>query len=615
MADPNEQAIANLLKCFCREIIPYTLPSGQLSQFIVPYFNIKNSLRVTFYPVELEQLVESEQASILQINFAHTGVSIAAAVGTKSSLTGTHEHLGLCFYTKLTEDWQKTDPITLSNFLNSELSYLFSSHSEPDFLIHVKDSLRVSKLILEHPISDRSRYLRNPLQKSQSTFIQSEQSLIYGHPYHPSPKSRLGFNEEEIRKYSPEFGSNFQLDYFLIRKDFVFEESILAKDCSQITAKDISLAEDLAGDFATIPTHPWQSKYLLGLPVIQDAISSDKLRYLGPKGANWFATSSVRTVFSPAQPYFYKLSLNVRITNCIRRNALHELQGSIAVSKIIAPLKARYLKLYPNFYILDEPAFLTANFSPRDLEPNPVVTDGFGMLLRETFEANVESDSEVLLTGSLFGNQSLGRSKLSNLISGDRRIWFKQYLNLMLPPLFDLYFEEGIMFEPHLQNSLISVKNGFPASFWIRDFDNTRIISGSLAEQQLKTNCEMASKNEFERRLQAKVMSEFTVDSTKSWNRFIYCLLVNHLSEAIYQLSFQQPKLETQLWMILKDFLLEYSSLSGNIELRTAIDNLLRGASLPAKANLITRFTRTTDSKCSYVNIPNPMLASVRSLI
>jgi siderophore synthetase component len=150
------------------------------------------------------------------------------------------------------------------------------------------------------------------------------------------------------------------------------------------------------------------------------------------------------------------------------------------------------------------------------------------------------------------------------------------------------------MFEPHLQNVLVGLRDGFPSEFWIRDFDNARIIAGSRSERKLQSAPE-------------RVKSEFTYNPTQAWKRFIYCLVVNHLCEAIYQLAFNNAQLEIQLWRTLKDTLINHASQSLNVELKNAIESLLQGDYLPTKANLLTRFTRTTDSKAAYIKIPNPM--------
>src|SRR6202046_1480962 len=49
-------------------------------------------------------------------------------------------------------------------------------------------------------------------------------------------------------------------------------------------------------------------------------------------------TSSVRTVYDPVADFFCKFSLNVRITNCVRKNAWYELAGAVALSVLLRPV-------------------------------------------------------------------------------------------------------------------------------------------------------------------------------------------------------------------------------------------------------------------------------------
>ncbi|MBJ8192795.1 IucA/IucC family protein, partial [Bacillus cereus] len=55
-------------------------------------------------------------------------------------------------------------------------------------------------------------------------YCTSEQSLVYGHPFHPFPKNSKGFTEYDVRMYSPELRTSFQLCYVAVRKDVYMQE-------------------------------------------------------------------------------------------------------------------------------------------------------------------------------------------------------------------------------------------------------------------------------------------------------------------------------------------------------------------------------------------------------
>ncbi|WP_217145732.1 IucA/IucC family protein, partial [Streptomyces sp. AC627_RSS907] len=59
---------------------------------------------------------------------------------------------------------------------------------------------------------------------ANGAFLSGEQSLLFGHPLHPTPKSRDGLSEAEARAYSPELRGSFPLHWLAVRP------SVLAAD-------------------------------------------------------------------------------------------------------------------------------------------------------------------------------------------------------------------------------------------------------------------------------------------------------------------------------------------------------------------------------------------------
>ena len=54
-------------------------------------------------------------------------------------------------------------------------------------------------------------------------YIASEQSLLFGHPFHPYPKNTIGFSYEDVRAYSPELRTSFPLCWIGVRRDVYLE--------------------------------------------------------------------------------------------------------------------------------------------------------------------------------------------------------------------------------------------------------------------------------------------------------------------------------------------------------------------------------------------------------
>jgi len=102
------------------------------------------------------------------------------------------------------------------------------------------------------------------------------------------------------------------------------------------------------------------------------------------------------------------------------------------------------------------------------------------------------------------------------------------------------------------------------------------------------------------------VRAQVAYDAERGWNRVVYCLVVNHLSEVLAVLADQRPPLERLLWSRVRDRFDAYRRDHGS---SPPLRALLAGAPLPAKANLLTRWQRRADRHAGYVALPNPLAA------
>jgi siderophore synthetase component len=208
------------------------------------------------------------------------------------------------------------------------------------------------------------------------------------------------------------------------------------------------------------------------------------------------------------------------------------------------------------------------------------------------------------LAAALFGNRARGRELTASLIAGvDPTLWFSAYVEQLLPPLLFCFFEQGLVFEPHLQNILIGLRDGFPVQVFLRDFDNGKVVRDWFDAKHFEG-------------VPTRVRDELTYETQQAWSSFNYCLMVNHLAEAIYSIAGSDEALELRLWGVIRESLLSYQTRFGTERSREKIAHLISAASLPAKANLLTRFLKKPDRKAGYLPVPNPMqLPEVRSAI
>ncbi len=271
-------------------------------------------------------------------------------------------------------------------------------------------------------------------------------------------------------------------------RDDIAQQSLLDASCDQLIAAN---APTVCADRVAVPVHPWQASYLREHPLVRDALASGRIQDLGTQGADFFPTSSIRTLYQPGNPYFYKLSLNIRITNCVRKNAWYELESAMHVNRVLRPLLPDLERLFPGLALMEEPAFLSVDFKHADVEMNRQVIEGFGLILRRSVDTLRAPDCVPLLAGSLFGNHYYGEARMQQLLTAlaaqaatpldaMTERWFSAYVAKLIYPVFHLFFAHGVIFEPHLQNVVLGLQQGMPTQLFLRDFEGVKLTPSRI---------------------------------------------------------------------------------------------------------------------------------------
>jgi siderophore synthetase component len=388
------------------------------------------------WPTAIKLARQREGGQILHIQLPYSGERIVAVVAAASP-TGNYRYRSPFFHKAAAKPWALLDWESQAAVLLRELSLRHGVAPNTELMEQIRDSVAMTTLSLAHRRADHLP--ADPLQ----AFVASEQALVYGHPFHPAPKSRQGFAPQDLLRYSPELGAAFPLHWFAVPAEDVVQQSLLAQRCEEVVAAAGVPAVE-AGEVA-IPVHPWQAGYLRRLPLVRAALASGRLRDLGAHGAPFHATSSVRTLYQPGNPFFYKFSLNVRLTNCVRKNAWYELEGAIQVSRVMRGLLPSLQREFAGLEVLEEPAFLSVDLRDTDATRNREVVEGFGMILRRSVEPLLQAGTVPLLAGALFGNHVLGEQRTRQLLAGIAareaspiaavtEHWFSRYVALVMYP-------------------------------------------------------------------------------------------------------------------------------------------------------------------------------------
>ncbi|MDH2429814.1 IucA/IucC family protein [Sphaerisporangium sp. TRM90804] len=440
-------------------------------------------------------------------------------------------------------------------------------------------------------ISDLLRGRGRP--PADDPWLASEQALVFGHPFHPSPKAA----GPGWLRYAPEAHARFPLRLLGVRDD------VLAAEGDAGAIDGLGAAPP---GYTLLPAHPWQLE-LLGAELAAP-FADGLLLDLGESRGMAVPTSSVRTVYEPRIRKCLKFSIDVRITNCVRKNAWYELTAAAELSARLGPVFADLARRFPGTGWLPEPGYRSAALGTRLLE-------GLGVIVRAGPWDVTGPGVTPLLAGALAAPRPEddpeprrdARGAAEEALRRDPVGWWGAYVDRVAPPVFDAYFRHGVVLEPHLQNVLVGVDpSGTPVEAVFRDMEGTKLVAG---RHDLS-------------RLPGAVARAATYDAARGWDRVVYCLMVNHLPEIAATVAAAAARATTvpgpaarkaaeallrELWADARARVARYAG--EHHRPPQQLRDLLAGAPLPAKANLSARLTRSPDRDAGYVPVANPFAA------
>ncbi|GHC52470.1 IucA/IucC family protein [Streptomyces collinus] len=369
-------------------------------------------------------------------------------------------------------------------------------------------------------------------------YQRSEQSLLTGHTHHPAPKARGGGPATGWLPYAPEAYASFPMALLGLREDTVVQEG-------DTTALD-ALGTAPPG-YRLLPAHPWQLD--LAAPELDAAFADGRLIRLGTTTFDTWPTAAIRTLYAPGHDLFLKFSLDVRITNDIRRLWRRDL---LALRRTDAAVRAAFATLDGPPAWLGDRGYRTADFA----------FEALAVLVRDGFGDHLLPGATPLLAAGLV--EGFDGSPLDG--APDPAAWWAAYLAQVVPPALTAFAEHGVVIEAHLQNTLVAVDvDGLPVQALYRDAEGVKLLPD--------------------------------VSREAGWERLVYCLVVNHLMEIAGALAEGHPGFDP--WPAARRELARHDL--------PEIPALLSSPTLPAKTNLLLRWTGADGADARYRPLPNPL--------
>ncbi|GGS27391.1 iron transporter [Streptomyces pseudogriseolus] len=378
-------------------------------------------------------------------------------------------------------------------------------------------------------------------------YRRSEQSLLTGHTHHPAPKARGGGPAASWLPYAPEAYARFPLTLLGVREDCLLDEG----DTAALDRLDAA-----PPGYRLLPAHPWQLD--LAADDLAPAFADGRLVRLGEtRGAVW-PTAAVRTVYAPGDDLFLKFSLDVRITNDVRRLWRHDLARLRATDTAVRDAFA------------DGPAG-GAWLSDRGHRTADFAVEQLAVVVRDGFDGRLAPGATPCLAAALvegFDGDPLAAS-------GRPDAWWEAYLSRVVPPVLAAFHRHGVVLEAHLQNTLIAFDaDGLPVQALFRDAEGVKLLPSPHRPD-----------------------GPPTVTREAGWERLVYCLVVNHLMEIAAALADHHPGLDP--WPAVRAELARHDL--------PEIPALLTAPTLPAKTNLLLRWTAADGADARYRPLPNPL--------
>ncbi len=398
-----------------------------------------------------------------------------------------------------------------------------------------------------------------------------EQSVLNGHPVHPGAKTRMGMNLEDLIQYSPEWRKVVSLKLLAIDKknskitmdkngnlcDILFMDYPGLEEKFKLEMNNNGLNYEL---YDLIPVHPWQLKKIIP-QIFQDQLRDKKIIPINSFQINARSLISFRSFAT--EPHennnscHIKTSINLLTTSDVRTISPRATQSGPLISNILNSIQNN-LKEFKDgkFKIQSEIAgiYYNENSDRYSKLEKAKLGQNLSCILRDNPEKFIKSMDICMPAAAL-----LEKSPLSNKIILNELIdiykrekyfyseidcvisFFKKYTELSIPPLLTLMSKYGISLEAHMQNSMVSFRNGEPILLIVRDFSDIRIFEERLLKHNYSLNLDIQNSMIFCKNISVLHKNIF------------YSFFQSHIGEIVVTLNREFGIEEMLLWKIVRN--------------------------------------------------------------
>jgi siderophore synthetase component len=329
-----------------------------------------------------------------------------------------------------------------------------------------------------------------------------EGTIMDGHRYHPTYKSRLGFDLADNLAFGPEFAAPLRPLWLAARRSItevtlshtVREAQFLRAQLGAATLGQFEATIRACGAdparFTLVPVHPWQWREQVAW-AFADQLARGDLLVLGDDPQAFVAQQSIRTLACAGAPWrpYLKLALSIVNTSTSRVLAPHTVRNAPLVSDWLARVVAA------DPFLRDElRTVLLAEVMGSAVNPPPAAdlarAGGYGALAciwRERLGPRLDPGEQAVPFNGLTARERDG----TPLVDGWVRAlglapWLARVVDVSAIALLHLLCRHGIALEAHAQNVVLLHRDGVPTRVALKDFhDGVRFSRAQLAEPEL----------------------------------------------------------------------------------------------------------------------------------
>ncbi|WP_020615698.1 IucA/IucC family protein [Paenibacillus daejeonensis] len=406
-----------------------------------------------------------------------------------------------------------------------------------------------------------------PQTLQELTYYELEAALPDGHRYHPSYKSRIGFDYRDNQAYGPEFAPALQLlwlavseqwTYSAIAEGWSFPELLieeLGEEAVERFAQMIRTQGRDSRQYKLLPVHPWQWQHQLA-HAMAPYIHAGEVIVLGLAGELYQPLQSIRTLHNQERQGApnVKLAMSLINTSASRYLSPHSVASAPAVSGWLQSMVDgdAYLRDEAKLVLLHEFAGVVFDPPPADPCVEPQIYGVLACLWRDNLELRLLPEESAVPFNSLCYVDKQGVAYIDPWIQRlGAEAWWRELVRRTVLPVAHLLIAHGVALESHGQNMILIHRDGLPARAALKDFhEGYYYCKSALAAPEACPNFAAIHENFTLAPVDAlfEQSSEETVRDT-----LMDALLLFNLGEITWVLDRHYDLSESRCWAIVVD--------------------------------------------------------------